>query len=689
MQKPLYRRASASGEGLTLQNEHIRLEFYKRICGWGWAEMWTPDGKMMAVLDHFGELLLRDQEIPMRLEAERYELTREGDTQVLRFPVATTMPTQKLKGTSFEKWVHFPFTEPVLTGEVVFTLKDSDAIVHMHASLTSCANMYARYLRGVWLLAGEGTYGTAKDDSILPGVEWCLDQEWSSGMDFFKDPWANRCIPHRNKVSAPVMALSHEGWGVGVSWDMNVPVTRWFNYGEQWAQPVFATPNFIERMNNSLLGLMVPDVKTESEENKPFADVPLEMHIGQEITWDADLFLVRGNSLDVMVDWVRRTGMPAVTPRWELHDALDKFANAYNTNLWHEGLGWGALQEPSWKANVQVPNFLRRYVKEHEGTQLAKELAEKIAWADAHGSKPTEGGRYGNACGKTLSDEDKAALLKKADETLTWQQADGSFIFEPDGRHYTKDDFRVARGFIEPMGLDGDTALHMNTEPALTLLLAYRASGDEKYAAAARKALDFALPYTRPEAGDYWETPLHAPNLLAAGVAMNTYYLAYQLFNEDAYKAKAVYWLRALLPFTNFWEPKGLPSLYDTKPCLCSSDWYFANWVRDHVQWEVQTSFGLSISLGFDWTEIDPELDWHTFQKGITCASFNWTLLADTYTWRPHNIPASLQLYKQGLFDYCYADTHNTMTGNIGGMCIAPSETASNIYNILDREAKR
>ena len=37
MQNPLYRRASAAGENLTLQNDRIRLEFYKRICGWGWV----------------------------------------------------------------------------------------------------------------------------------------------------------------------------------------------------------------------------------------------------------------------------------------------------------------------------------------------------------------------------------------------------------------------------------------------------------------------------------------------------------------------------------------------------------------------------------------------------------------------------------------------------------------------------
>jgi len=238
------------------------------------------------------------------------------------------------------------------------------------------------------------------------------------------------------------------------------------------------------------------------------------------------------------------------------------------------------------------------------------------------------------------------------------------------------------------MGIDGDTALHMNTVPAFELMMFYRLTGEEKYAAAARRALDYSLPEIRPEAGDYWETPLHAPNLLAAGFAMNAYYFAYQLFGDEKYKAKAIYWLRSLIPFTNFWEPATVKSMYATKPCLCSSDWYFAHWVRDHVQWEVQASFTMSIALGFNWAEIDPELDWLTYEKGIATASFNWTLLAATNTWRPHNIPASYELYKQGLFDYCYSDTHNTITGNIGGMCIMPGNTGELLYDVLDKEAK-
>ena len=125
-------------------------------------------------------------------------------------------------------------------------------------------------------------------------------------------------------------------------------------------------------------------------------------------------------------------------------------------------------------------------------------------------------------------------------------------------------------------------------------------------AKAARKALDYCMPLQRPEGGDYWETPLHAPNLLAAGHAAVAYYLGYELFGDDRYQEKAIYWIRSLLPFTHLWHPANLPMLYNTKPCLCSSDWYFANWVRDHVQWEVLAVFNDATAHGIQWHEVDP-----------------------------------------------------------------------------------
>ena len=56
--------------------------------------------------------------------------------------------------------------------------------------------------------------------------------------------------------------------------------------------------------------------------------------------------------------------------------------------------------------------------------------------------------------------------------------------------------------------------------------------------------------------------------------------------------------------------------------------------------------------------------------------------------WRPHNLPSTWEGYLNGDFDYCYPDTHNSTTGNYGGMFILPDPIAVNIYTVLDRREK-
>ena len=221
------------------------------------------------------------------------------------------------------------------------------------------------------------------------------------------------------------------------------------------------------------------------------------------------------------------------------------------------------------------------------------------------------------------------------------------FLLIPKGRHYVKDDFLVATSFIEPMGLAGDTALDLCMTPVPTLLHIAEQTGKPEYKNAAKKALEFCMPMTRPEGGDYWETPLHAPNLLAAGHAAIAYYLGYKAFGDERYKEKAIYWIRSVIPFTHLWDTSTVKMVYNTKPCLCSSDWYFANWVRDHVQWEVLTVFINSANYGIFWEEIDPAVDWNRYFTGITVAAIRWMHTHEDNDWRPHNHSRNLGIVQE------------------------------------------
>jgi hypothetical protein len=568
----------------------------------------------------------------------------------------------------------YPFTEPALVGKVSITLIPNSALLKLKYRLKSTGNYNANYIRGPWLKVGESSFGTKKVDAILPGVDWAIGEEWTSGTDFFKDPWALRVAPHPYKVTAPVMAISYDGTAIAMSWDPTQLATRWFNYREHLQQPVFSSPNFVDRKSNQLMGLMVPDATIEGHENEVVAQIPLELKIGQMINFDAELWLTEGNSVSALTDWVKQHGLPEPTgPRWSYQETLRLIANAYNTNFWYEGAGFGLLQRPQDKARPNAPGFLSRYVEENKTTPLAKALKLKLDWSK----------EQLNSRGKQSADE-AGRLKSEGDRIIAKQQADGSFPFNPD--MVGKDDFRVATSFIEPMGLTGETALDITINPAIKLFDIGEKTGDRKYADAAKKAVDFCLNMQRPEAGDYWETPLHAANLLAAGHASLANYLAFQESGDQKYRQKAIYWMRTLLVFTHFWEPKTVKNLYYTKPVLSSSDWYFANWVRDHVQWEVLSVFAVLSQRNINWTEVDPEIDWLKYQKGITNAATQWMNIHTDQNWFPHNLPESYEAYQRGDFDYAFPDTHNSVTGNFGGMMIIPGPIADNIYFILDHE---
>jgi hypothetical protein len=676
---PLYERAIYAGETVSLENRFIRLDIHRSISGWGWGELYTPSGKLMGVLEHLGEIMIRDQDIPMRLEAEqaRHESGELGER--LSFHVKSIIAQEKLAGSSFEKWIRYPFSQHCLEGEITFTLAPEEPVIYMSYKLKSNANTFVRYIRGPWLKIGESSFGVQKDDAIFPGIEWVMNDEWSSGTDWFKDPWAMRWIPHPNKVAIPLMALSHEGTGIGMAWNPNQLATQWFNYRRHCPQPVFASPNFVDRMNNHLMGLMVPSAEIETEENKVYADPPLELHLDQLIEFDAEIFLSKGNSLQVILDWIKRHDLPEVPePRWSFPETLDRIASAYNSRFWYEYKGFGNEQNPS-AIGPHAPSFADRYIRENADKPLAKELKEKVEWCrQKTGARNDD---QGQSAGHNIG-----GLLARGRDLLDYQRDDGSFYFDPDGRHRSKDDFVVVRSFMEPMGLAHDTALDICVLPATELMTLAEATGEESFKEGARKALEYCMSMLRPEGGDFWETPLHSPNLLAADHAAIAYYMGYKTFGDHRYKDKAVYWIRSILPFTHLWQPKNMEMLYNTKPCFCSSDWYFANWVRDHVQWEVLQTFTESVSSGIDWGEVDPEIDWHGYHRGITVAAMRWMVDHRKENWQPHNMPSTYESYKQGHLDDCFADTHNSVTGNYGGMFIPPDIIAINIFSVMDYE---
>lgn len=79
---------------------------------------------------------------------------------------------------------------------------ENTSLIKLKYRLKSTGNYNACYIRGPWLKVGESSFGIKKDDAILPGVDWAIGDEWTSGTDFFKDPWALRVAPHPYKITS-------------------------------------------------------------------------------------------------------------------------------------------------------------------------------------------------------------------------------------------------------------------------------------------------------------------------------------------------------------------------------------------------------------------------------------------------------------------------------------------------------
>ncbi|MDD2315620.1 MAG: hypothetical protein PHX12_12265, partial [Proteiniphilum sp.] len=124
-----YIKTSYANESVELKNSQIQIQLFKRLNGWGWGEISTGSGKFMAVLEHLGEIKLRDQDIPMQLVADSVKKTKNAEGETLEFAVRAVVVRDVLNNTSFDNWMVYPFTEPVIFGKVSITLVENSALL--------------------------------------------------------------------------------------------------------------------------------------------------------------------------------------------------------------------------------------------------------------------------------------------------------------------------------------------------------------------------------------------------------------------------------------------------------------------------------------------------------------------------------------------------------------------------------
>jgi hypothetical protein len=112
-------------------------------------------------------------------------------------------------------------------------------------------------------------------------------------------------------------------------------------------------------------------------------------------------------------------------------------------------------------------------------------------------------------------------------------------------------------------------------------------SGDRELISAALKQLRVLDAYTNdvPRGAQWWEVPLHSPDILASASLVNCYTLGYELTGDKQMLERARYWAWTGVPFIYLTPPtKGKVGLYSTIAVFGATTW-IGSWFGRPVQW--------------------------------------------------------------------------------------------------------
>lgn len=486
---------------------------------------------------------------------------------------------------------------------------------------------------GPSLHAGEGTFGSAKDEALFPGLEYLLDDEPSSDTRFAAPKYANRTVPHAYRITVPLMSVTQGGSTVGLMWDPNQ------NWGNAWRHPaaLFSSPNCLEEgANNHWLALFAPSVESRwLNEGQTEAHTKVGISPTNPFTLSARLLAIpEGDSVGALREWVAAYGLPPLpetghTYRENVELSIESFLDvAWDEQAegWHHTLSdpWGPRFEPV------LANQLWRYSRWPEGDAAQRErarsqvqraiprMAEKLPepWNVPQIELAVVFGRAAKALD---------AAGEAAHKAMAEQQSDGSWGWTPDAVAAVADFKNEER--LAVMGREQDSATGY-TGSKVTPVLAYAlVTGNAEAVNSVMRAADWCNAQRRPEGAQTWELHLHVPDVLAAPWLINLNLGAYQLSGEQRYLDAANRWAWTGLPFTYLWNGYYRPIMrYGTVPVFGVTFHDVQSWFGVIVQWNglryAESLFKLAkyrVDGGLiNWRHVAEGITRHGMQQQIT-----------------------------------------------------------------------
>lgn len=522
---------------------------------------------------------------------------------------------------------------------------------------------------GPMLLVGDGSTADAKQEALLPGLEWLTaDEVSSSDLDIASDhPDRIRFVPHPHKVTIPAMGVKTPVAVVGLLWNV---YDHW-GKGQQMPQPVFAVPDRLKGTATHRLGLIAPNVPAGLGENRLTASKPFRVTPDGYLRLSA-LVVVRPQATDApsVVDaWFAyfTPDPPLPAPQGDDLGQIAWSMKAYTDSLWvSEEEGWLPFQggpaiwaRPGFRPDyvydlLKALTLLPNHPESSRWRALVEKTKERVGMVGVPQAEDMQF-EYGDV-ENTLS-----FLRTRALDLMQSQKPDGSWGFDADRR-----DQGVFKGMdYHQLGPPDAVELGTCARNAYEILRYARISGSEEAYRAGVKTLLFMRRFTVPRAAQVWEVPVHTPDILAAADAVDAYMEAYWYSGDPRWLAEARRWARAGLPFVYVWNAPGKPWMrYGSIPVF-GATWYLGSWFGNIVQWNgLRYAYALLKLCETDKTA--PAL-WKQVALGITrCAMYQQSTSGKNLALWP--------------------DSYHTITNVRAAWDFAPRQILKNVYHFLGHE---